>query len=323
MGKEYLVSIVVPMYNSEQFIVRCVDSILKQTYENIELIIVNDGSVDNGGAICEEYALRDNRVKYFQQANAGISSARNKGIENASGDYILFVDSDDWLADNAVDTFLNIAVDEKADIVILESKVAMVNGLEYTPRENLQALSSEQLRDDLLVDKWGNHAIVKLFEKDLWKKVRFPYGMIYEDLFTMPHLASSAKKIVYRCKPVYFYNRCNENSLTWGKNDFKPFHRYSKFMAYCEHEKVGRELNKKIVVEWSIKKALHESIKAFVIDAGWGGLNDKQRDDMLKYIFGHKEQVKQLALKDRVLLSSIMSDGFLYKAYGKIEALVK
>lgn len=323
MRKEPLVSIIVPVYNTEMFIVRCIESILQQTYKNIEILLINDGSTDMSGIICEKYAFRDQRIKYFKQANQGLSAARNKGLDNVTGEYILFVDSDDYLDENAVETFLNIAVSENADITILEVKTETVQGLQYSPKKELSVASSEQLREKILKDKIGNHVITKCFKKDLWNSVRFPLGLVYEDLFIMPRLVSVANKIVYRCEAVYFYNRCNENSLTYGKNDFNAFHRYSKFLAYCEHEKAGIEQKSDDIINWSIEKALHESVKAFVIDAGRPVLRDAQRQLMKEYIIKNEKHIKKLNIKDRLLLDSIIKTGFLYKFYGIVKRVIK
>lgn len=282
--EKILISIIVPVYNSEIFIGRCIESILQQTYKNIELILINDGSNDMSDVICEEYALKDQRIKYFKQENQGVSVARNKGLDNVSGDYILFVDSDDYLEKNAVEIFFNIAVSESVDITLLEAKVETFRGLKYLPKTNLSLLSSNQLREKILKNKIENKVIITCFKKDLWNCVRFPVGLVYEDLFIMPRLVLAANKIVYRCEPVYFYNKCNEDSLTYGKNDFNAFHRYSKFMAYCEHEKAGIKQKSEDIINWSIEKALHESVKAFVIDAGKPVLTEEQRNCMKEYI---------------------------------------
>ena len=111
-----LISIIVPVYNVEKYIVRCLESILSQTYKNIEVIIVNDGSVDKSGEICERYAKKDNRIKLINKSNGGLSDARNKGIDQANGIYITFVDSDDYISQNYVEILYKLIKENNADI---------------------------------------------------------------------------------------------------------------------------------------------------------------------------------------------------------------
>ena len=113
-----LISVIVPVYNSEKYVNRCIDSILNQTYENLEVILIDDGSSDGSLKICESWAEKDNRIKILKQKNSGVSSARNLGIENASGDYVAFVDNDDWLRPEMYETMLSLAEKEKSDVTV-------------------------------------------------------------------------------------------------------------------------------------------------------------------------------------------------------------
>ena len=107
MNRETMLSVIVPVYNVEAYLPRCVDSILAQTYSNLEVILVDDGAKDKSGAICDDYAARDSRVKVIHKENGGLSSARNAGLDVAKGDYIAFVDSDDWVKEEAYDAIMN------------------------------------------------------------------------------------------------------------------------------------------------------------------------------------------------------------------------
>lgn len=117
MKNSYMVSVIIPVYNVEKFLNRCVDSILSQTYKNIEIILVDDGALDSSPQICDEYGYKDIRVKVVHKQNGGLASARNAGLKVANGDYVLFVDSDDWIKNNTVEDLLNIAVKNKVDFV--------------------------------------------------------------------------------------------------------------------------------------------------------------------------------------------------------------
>ena len=117
MKNSYMVSVIIPVYNVEKFLNRCVDSILSQTYKNIEIILVDDGALDSSPQICDEYAHKDTRVNVVHKQNGGLASARNAGLKVAKGDYILFVDSDDWIKGNTVEELLNIAIENQVDFV--------------------------------------------------------------------------------------------------------------------------------------------------------------------------------------------------------------
>ena len=112
-----LISVIIPVYNVEPYFRQCLNSVVGQTYEKLEILIIDDGSTDECGKICDEYAERDGRIKVFHTENRGLSAARNLGIDEAGGEYINFIDSDDWFELNAIETAVNAAIDSKADIV--------------------------------------------------------------------------------------------------------------------------------------------------------------------------------------------------------------
>ena len=113
------VSIVIPVYNVEKYLARCIQSVINQTYENIEIILVDDGSMDSSGKLCDTYKMKDNRIKVIHQRNLGVSAARNVGLDLAEGDSITFIDADDYVAENYIETLVNLMKKEKAEISIL------------------------------------------------------------------------------------------------------------------------------------------------------------------------------------------------------------
>lgn len=317
-----LVSVIVPVYNAEAYLPRCIESIISQTYSELEIILVNDGSPDKSGEICQSYEVKDKRIRYIKQKNSGAGGARNTGLSLAKGKYILFVDADDWLDVNAVATFLKIAGEKAADLVILEAKVLTDGKWLYKPKKENENLSSEELLDKILIDRISNHVTRRLFLRSLWDGVQFPLHLIYQDLYVLPHVAKRARKIVYRCLPVYFYNRMNVSANTAKSRDFRAFNRYSKVLAYAEHEKVAVEMGKKDVIAWSIDMGLHESVKAFCIDAAYPSLSGSQKDELKNYIKEHREGIGKLSFKDRLLLSSVLGSGLLCRIYGSLLHLV-
>ena len=137
MKKNNLISIIVPIYNVEKYLKKCIDSIINQTYKNLEIILVDDGSPDNCGKICDEYAKKDNRIKVIHKENGGVSSARNVGVENATGEYIGFVDSDDYIEKDMYEVLINNLKKENADISIISNYEVYKNKIiENKKKEN-------------------------------------------------------------------------------------------------------------------------------------------------------------------------------------------
>lgn len=212
---EKLVSIIVPIYNVENYLNACITSIVEQTYENIEIILVDDGSPDNSDKIYEEWKKKDNRIKTIKKQNGGLSDARNVGLNAAKGDLILFVDSDDFLNIDAVEKSVQVMNKYKADVVVFEFAELYSDG-KIIKRGNYQQSSLEiynrkEFFSRLLEDKSiTNHVWRKLFKKDLIPSAPFPKGKNFEDIFSMPELIKNAKKIVSINDIEYFYRQNDE-----------------------------------------------------------------------------------------------------------------
>lgn len=178
-------SVIVPVYKVETYLPKCIDSILAQTFRNFELILVDDGSPDNCGRICEEYAAQDSRIKVIHQANAGVSAARNAGLETAEGAYIGFVDADDWIEPEMYDTMLNTAKETGADVVVCGIRYSDVDAVHLTPSlQDRGAYDRENLLKELfgMPNRLGGGACNKLFARKALQAVRFRRGVaIAED----------------------------------------------------------------------------------------------------------------------------------------------
>lgn len=206
-----LVSVVVPVYKVEKYIHKCIKSVFDQTYGNLEIILVDDGSPDTCPIICDEYAKKDERVKVIHKENGGLSDARNAGIDIATGDFIAFIDSDDYVAPNMIQTLLELAIDKQADIaacnycrVFPDGKVInRETGVSLTEMSNIEALEDIFLSPSYCeVMTWN-----KLYSRSLFNQnmIRFPKGKIHEDNFTTYKLFYDAKKIVYTDTVLYYY----------------------------------------------------------------------------------------------------------------------
>ena len=202
-----LVSIIVPIYKVEPYLRRCLDSIVNQTYTNLEIILVDDGSPDCCPQICDEYAARDKRVVVVHKENGGLSDARNAGLDICKGEYISFVDSDDWVDEGYIEKLLSFTQKENADIAIGENNRTEgcsepskenITIMAYTPKEALMHLFSQN--HIAFTVSWG-----KLYKKNLFSTLRFPKGKFHEDEFTTYILFSKAKKIIYTSEILYYY----------------------------------------------------------------------------------------------------------------------
>lgn len=219
-----LVSIVVPIYNVEQYLEKCVESICRQTYENLEIILVNDGSPDHCGQMCEEYAKKDNRIKVIHKKNGGLSDARNSGVKLATGKYLLFVDSDDYIAKDLVEKTAAIAEKNNCDMVLYDYYYVEPDNVEIrsTIVPANKVISLEQEHTLLLA---ATSACAKLFNREFYVKANcpFPQGIYFEDLATTSIFFMRAKRVFYLKEPLYYYiNR--ENSIMTGKNFEKSSH---------------------------------------------------------------------------------------------------
>ena len=225
-GPKELISIIVPIYNVESYLRMCLDSIEHQTYSNIEVLLINDGSPDSSGEICQEYVARDSRFRYFEKENGGLSDARNYGIERSNGVYLTFVDSDDWLSLTYVEDLYQAAIRNDADTVVSHYTLYNENDKNYyvhiwddyfektyTSEEIIAALPSLELNGLIFVTSWGN-----LFKKKLFNNIRFPKGKEIEDSRTNYKLFFTSERVTYIHKEIY-YHREGIESITSNINE--------------------------------------------------------------------------------------------------------
>ena len=207
--KNELVSIIVPAYNVEKYIKRCINSIINQTYKNIEIILVDDGSTDETGKICDFFGKKDERIKVIHKKNGGLSDARNYGIDIATGNYILLIDSDDYVDLEIVEFLYNNLKENNADIsTCLHKKFKESNNensKDYKKNNNTILKTEDALENlfylkNLTVSAWG-----KLYKKELFKNIRYPKGKLYEDLPTTYRLFSKSNTISINTKRMYYY----------------------------------------------------------------------------------------------------------------------
>lgn len=217
------VSIIVPIYNVEDYLADCLESLIHQTYRDIEIVLVNDGSTDNSLTICENYKKRDQRIKLYTKTNGGLSDARNYGLDRSQGELVTFVDSDDYLSIDSIACLVNALGETESDIAIASfyyDKDGRVHPSNqegefqevFSSREVMERIDvSEKIPSVTYIISWA-----KLYRKHLFETIAFPAGKIHEDEFTTYKLYLEANRIVYINTPLYFY-RQRSNSITQSR----------------------------------------------------------------------------------------------------------
>ena len=284
-----LVSIIVPIYNVEQYLRKCIDSIINQTYKNLEILLVDDGSPDNCGQICDEYAKKDDRVKVIHKENGGLSSARNCGIEHATGKYIAFVDGDDFVSKNYISNLFTIIKKYNADISLTNKiyyfeKRQEKKATEYELSEEDLSMESTMLLENILKDTLPHETCGKLYKAEILKSNKYEKGLsVFEDFEYIIRILKKNPQYKIACdmgKYDYFYLQ-RDNSLSrgtynecWNKElDFyigllkdDKFKKYSTYLKIWIAKKGVRNFKKIIALsdDEKVKKELkrnHNQLK--------------------------------------------------------------
>ena len=234
--REPLISVIVPIYNVEKYLKQCVDSIINQTYHNLEIILVDDGSPDNCGAICDEYAKTDNRIRVIHKPNGGLSDARNAGIKTMHGEYLMFVDSDDYITEDCIAYLYDISVRFSADLVIggfekFENETKCLIYTTAATNECVEKLNNREAMKNTLIN--GCAAWARLYKADVHHNIMFPVGEINEDEAIVLSLLEKCQIVVNTNKVIYKY-RYRSQSITstrWDRNK----------LDWCNHCKANLE----------------------------------------------------------------------------------
>ncbi|GEN76168.1 glycosyltransferase family 2 protein [Chryseobacterium hagamense] len=253
-----ILSIIVPIYNVEMYLKECIDSILNQDFNDFELILVNDGSPDNCGEICDNYALLDNRIKVIHKVNGGLSSARNSGIEIARGEYLSFIDSDDFISE---DYYLKNMeyLNENNDVDMLVLQVCHYDGNKNRIVKNIPQLlqDKDSIFNYLLSMNYIGAAWLNIYKKKIFNTIRYPEGSIYEDGYILPDIIQSIKKLYLSNVGIYYY-RNRENSIMTKKkslgnwNDILKTHKKQLDFCYSLNDNKQLFLEKYIVCHLAI-----------------------------------------------------------------------
>lgn len=283
-SEEYKVSIIVPIYNVEKYLVRCVKSILNQSHHNVEIILVNDGSTDGSGGIAERLKDDDKRIFVIHQANGGLSEARNTGLDFSTGDFIFFVDSDDVINPKTIEIMLNCMLDYEADIISCD--FSYWNEKENIPSVNIN--NGYTIRkygsDEALIslNEIGVTACNKMYRRGVFEKIRFPIGRYHEDEYVIHELLFFSKKIIKIDVPLYYY-----------------FMRDGSITHTIDEKKVKDAIN-----------AYRERIR-FIDNYNWRAVREPVIRDFLAYLFrvtGYKDkEINRLVIEEIRELVNISS----------------
>lgn len=253
---EDVISIIVPVYKVEAYLDECIQSIVQQTYSNLEIILVDDGSPDSSGAKCDDWAGKDNRIKVIHKENGGLSDARNAGLDIATGDYIAFVDSDDWILPEMYERLLSTLRKENADICACNILACYSDQKVNCGCSQYVVGDSEKILSMLYADTvYPVSALNKVYHRSLWEKFRFPVGKICEDAFTTYLLIDKAEKIVQIPEALYCY-RIRENSIMTSKFSAKKMDEEEAWKCNYEFIAIHYPKLKKAAFDFYLQKVM-------------------------------------------------------------------
>lgn len=318
------VSIIVPIYKVEKYLERCINSILCQSYKNLEIILVDDGSPDLCGAICEKYALKDSRIKVIHKENGGLSDARNVGMRHSTGEFLAFVDSDDWIACDMIEKAVSLSVSNDADIVSFgfyktdgKSKSTV-----YTSGQ-VSILNHDKSMVRLCENKLTqSHAWDKLFRREVICNVEFPAGKLYEDVFMMHQVFDNANKVVFYEAPLYYYFQRDDSIVSQRTMQsyldlIEGFEKRKKDL-----KKYGDEIQ--ILVDVSILRAALDALRIIADSGVLKYLDEYVRFKEIVALYKKRKEVKNYLSKslkiDMLILLGLKT---LYIPYRKNIRIIK
>ena len=226
-----MISVIVPVYNVEKYLERCVKSIAAQTYKDLEILLIDDGSTDESGKMCDDFQQTDSRIKAFHKQNGGLSDARNYGIEHSAGEFISFVDSDDYIDEKMLETLHRLITENDADLAVC-SAMDVFEGKEITQVKEIKEFNLNKVESYKYMLRGDGipSACNKLYKRQTVGDVRFPVGKLYEDGFFTPQILKRVEKTAVTSKPMYYYFRRADSITTkpFRKGDLDVIEAYDK-----------------------------------------------------------------------------------------------
>jgi len=312
------VLIVVPVYNVEKFLKRCLDSIINQTYKNIKCILVDDGSTDSSGFICDDYAKKDNRIIALHKKNGGLSSARNYALDYYSKNcktekYLMFVDSDDWLEENAIEKLVNEMIFSDSDMICF-NHIAVYNKNRYSFMNTTKECNytTMQIKEKLLYDYWLNFVWDKFYKINLFDSLRFHENINFEDSEIMPKILLKINKIHCIKDYLYYYTRYNNNSILNNYIDSKNF--FGIYYGWKSRLEAANVLKIKNLIDYCNKKSCRFALKSFVLNTLDNALSVENKTELLAFL----ERNVNMGFKSKIMYMLFIKSVFFCKMYARI-----
>ena len=290
-----LISVIVPVYGKEQYkayLHQCVESVRNQTYTNLEIILSDDGSPEDVGALCDQYAEADSRIKVIHKEHSGLAATRNAALDAATGDYIAFVDGDDWIKP---ETYQNMAEfiqkNPGMDVVCCAAeRYPKINDeLTFAYYPTGTVLTGKEVLRRILLDEIGSQVVIGLYKRSCWENVRFPMNRLYEDLPTTYKAYVSAQKVGFLTEPYYVY-RTNESGISRTPVPIKTYH---IFLGFREHFEAAKKYVPEIA-DTCCALAAHYAVSTyFHYCAEKPKELEPTVEDVRAYLDGHKETIKR------------------------------
>lgn len=318
--KNDLISIIIPVYKVEKYLEKCIESVLKQTYTNLQIILVDDGSPDNCGKICDEYAKKDSRIEVIHKANGGLSDARNVGISKAKGRYIGFVDSDDWINKEMYKILYELCEKNNSDIAECRYTVTTGNEMNLDNSSNLITILNNEEAIKSLYTNTSYGSVVswnKLYRCELFKDIKFPEGKLNEDQFTTYKLYYKSNKIVLIDKVLYYYFQSTKSIM---RSEF-TLKKLDAIEAIESSHKFFEENNLYDLVLWNDTLYSFVLIKYFIILLRNEQFDNKYRNSILEkfrgrfWLFIKNEHI---SIREKLLLMLFYVSPKLYIFINKI-----
>jgi len=311
-----LISIVVPVYNVEDELPRCIESLINQTYKNIEIILVNDGSIDGSPSICNSYKEKDTRIRVIHKQNGGLSDARNSGLKISKGEYILFVDSDDYIEIDSCRKFINNLSNRNVDIIVGEAKKINNNEVSYFRHTNLvdgkEYSAEEYIKKAIVASEWYAPVWLNMYRREFLfdNSLYFKKGILHEDMQILPHTFLNAENIIYM-KYIFYNYDIREGSITQCKNKQKNIesltHIYEEWKILFDN--VEKKELKELLYGILAKQYLY-MCREFKITYRCFP-NGIDRKFLIKYSLNNKEKLKALLYNlSPKLYGSLKNSGF-------------
>ena len=328
-----LISIIIPVYKVEKYFNKCVESVVNQTYKNLEIILVDDGSPDNCPNMCEAWAKKDSRIKVIHRKNGGLSAARNSGIEVAKGEYFCFVDSDDYVAEDYVKSLYEALKSDNADMAICEvtevdEKYRTIDDTNSRQRLSNETKTGLELLDLILPAKTYAYVVAwnKLYKRELFNNLRYAEGKIHEDEFIIHRLFARCNRVAIIDKPLYYYLKRGDSIIGIGFN----IKRMDAVEALEDRLTLCKEINQPKLA----RKALYVLLTTVayyteLLDVATNISSDKKQELRNKFKKIYKTYLKEIlnskdfSFPEKLLVSLYSISPALYKCYIKFARLRK